>query len=70
MATLDSESRAERFLDAMDTVRGLLAHQCPGADTNAIGMAQLLSLLCDEAHQVVFTHKPHEKAPGRFAQND
>lgn len=59
---LDHESRANRFLDAMSAVRDMLGGAAPGFEIKATELAQLLSLLGDEARLVVI--------PSRLCAND
>jgi hypothetical protein len=59
---LDHESRANRFLDAMSAVKDMLGGAAPNFEINATELAQLLSLLSDEARLVVI--------PSRLCAND
>jgi hypothetical protein len=59
---LDHESRAERFLDAFSAVHDILVLTVIGAEVDAGNLAQLLSILADEARAVVI--------PSQFASND
>jgi len=59
---LDHEARANRFLDAMSAVKDMLGGAAPGFEINATEVAQLLSLLRDEARLVVI--------PSRLCAND
>lgn len=61
-STLDYESRANRFLDAMSAVQNILANANPLASVDPGDMAQLFSLLRDEARAVVI--------PSRLCAND
>jgi hypothetical protein len=60
--TLDHESRAGRFLDAFGAVRDLLERTQVGDQVDPGGLAQLMSLLAEEAHAVVI--------PSQLASND
>ena len=64
MATLplDFESRANRFLGAMNAVETLLSNTAPGCAVEAEGMAYLFNLLAAEAKEVV--------RPSRLCAND
>ena len=59
---MDHEARAGRFLDALACVRDLLAGGIAGFEVEAVGLAQLLDVLNDEAKLVV--------TPFRMASND
>lgn len=59
---LDFESRANRFLGAMQTVETLLGNATPGALIEPEGMAYLFNLLAQEAKEVV--------RPSRLCAND
>lgn len=59
---MDHEERAGRFLDALACVRDLLGGTVPGFEVEAVGLAQLLDVLNDEAKLVV--------TPFRMAVND
>lgn len=65
MSAMDKEARAARFLDAMDMVNDLLSGRVPGLTIEALGMAQLMSMLNDEARKVVPSYEP-----GPFVAND
>jgi len=64
MATLplDFESRANRFLGAMNAVETLLGNTAPGAAVEAEDMVYLFNLLAAEAKEVV--------RPSRLCAND
>jgi hypothetical protein len=62
---MDKESRAARFLDSMELLNDLLAGRAPGLTVDAVGMAQMLSILNDEAKKVVPSYEP-----GPFVAND
>lgn len=66
MSALDREGRAARFLDALEGLTDLLSGRVPGLEVNAVQLAQLTSLLNDEARHVVPSHEPRHRA----ASND
>lgn len=66
MSGMDKESRATRFLDAMEAVNDLLTGRVPGLSVDAVQIGQLHSLLMDEARHVVPSHEPRHRA----ASND
>lgn len=70
MSRLDNESRAARFIDAMDCLHDLLGGRVPDLTIDAEHLGQLFSLLNDEAKKVVRRHTPGEHAPGITCAND
>lgn len=56
--TLDHETRANRYLDAIQCLRDMLGHASPGVEVNACELSQLLGVLNDEARAVIIPFKP------------
>lgn len=70
MNPLDREARADRYLDALAGLQGLLSRCPPGEPLEAEPLGQLIGILNDEARKVVLRHIPGEREPGFAGDND